>query len=476
LAIALLFVWTQRISDAPVVKDAAQIVRMGINLERHGVISMDEQAPYHPSDYREPLPVLSAALAAKIVDILHGPAEPREYLSGQRVRDLKYQNIVWMALLSGGAFFAVRVLGGSFAFALVGVVLVNLRFLGTRGGGADIDDLLTELPAAAVLMWASLVLALAFTRRKLAWFALAGLLLGIMALIKAAILYVFVGIVGVWLAVNLWRRSAAGMLAVGREVLILGVAFSCIVAPWMCRNLLEIGSFEISQRAGVVLMYRALHNLMTPGEYFGSFYAWAPPRLQPTVGKMLGFTPADLQRNGRLQRLNDDLHSDFAADDLAAELAGRPDLAISFYWQARAQREQAEGLLAAQGRTEAESAVEADALLKRRALSIFREHPGRALATTIPFMWRGSPRTFPILVIALGLALRYRRYELATFALPALGIVLEYALFTHFIQRYDEPANAVAIVASLGLVTMLWAGYRARRSVPGVGVRASAPQ
>jgi hypothetical protein len=234
--------------------------------------------------------------------------------------------------------------------------LVNLRFLGTRGGGADIDDLLTELPAAAVLMWASLVLALAFTRRKLAWFALAGLLLGIMALIKAAILYVFVGIVGVWLAVNLWRRSAAGMLAVGREVLILGVAFSCIVAPWMCRNLLEIGSFEISQRAGVVLMYRALHNLMTPGEYFGSFYAWAPPRLQPTVGKMLGFTPADLQRNGRLQRLNDDLHSDFAADDLAAELAGRPDLAISFYWQARAQREQAEGLLAAQGRTEAESA------------------------------------------------------------------------------------------------------------------------
>jgi hypothetical protein len=282
--------------------------------------------------------------------------------------------------------------------------------------------------------------------------------------------------VGVWLAVNLWRRTAPGMRAVGRELLVLTLAFSCVVAPWMFRNRVEIGSFEISQRAGVVLMYRALHNLMTPDEYLGAFYAWAPPRLQPTVGKLLGFTPADLQRHGRLQRLNDDLHSDFAADDLAAELAGRPDLAITFYWQARAQREQAEGVLAAEGRTEAEAAAEADALLKRRALSIFREHPWRSLATTLPFMWRGAPRTFPILGLALWVALRYRRYDLLGFALPALGIVLEYALFTHFIPRYDEPASAVSIVVFLALMTMLRETYRARRPVPSLGVPASAPQ
>jgi hypothetical protein len=321
-------------------------------------------------------------------------------------------------------------------------------------------------------MWASLALALAFSRRKLAWFALAGLLLGILALIKAAILYVFVGVVGVWLAINLLQKSR--LLATGCELVILTAAFSCVVGPWMYRNLVEIGKLEISQRAGVVLMYRALHNLMTPGEYIGAFYAWAPPRLQPTVGKILGFTPADLQRNGRLRRLNDDLHSDFAADDVSAEHAGRPDLAISFYWQARALRERAEGELAAEGRTDAESEIEADALLKRRALSVFREHPWRALATTIPFVWRGSLRTFPILVIALCFALRYRRYDLAAFALPALGIVLEYALFTHFIPRYGEPADAVSIIVFLGLLTMIWQEYRARQSLQ--TVPASAPQ
>ncbi len=459
LGIAILCV--HRISGAGIEKDAAQVTLMAFNLERHGTISMEESAPYVPSNYREPAPVLvSAAGIALIESVLGKAAGPEDYYHGERVRLLKYQNILWLGLLSLGAFWAIRVLAGSFYLGLLGAILVTYPFWRAQG---PLDNLYTEIAAAAVFMFASAALAAAIKGRASVFWGLAGVLFGLATLIKAAELYIFAGtVVTVAYLFFLRRAEFTVRTAISRLALMIA-AFGAVVAPWMYRNHVQLGTYGISQRAGVVLMYRAADDTMTPQEYLGTFYVYAPQRLQGIIGKLLGFTPADLQRNGRLQRLNDD-ESNFAADDLAAERAGEPEKALSYYRQARAERVKTERqyFLAGSPRPE----IVADDALKRRATQIILQHPGTHLALTIPLLWRGATLAFPVLLGVIALAARQRRLDLLIFSIPAFGTVMMYALLTHFIARYDLPALTVAIVAFLVTVHSAWKPTTHRSQTP----------
>jgi hypothetical protein len=452
LAVALVIVWARQITGAAVEKDAAQTVRMAVNLERHGVISMDDAAPLSPTDYREPIPVFANALGIKIMDSLIGPAPEDGYFSGDRVRYLKYQNIFWLALLSVATFWAALRLTSSFWLGLLAVVLVNLSFDGGRFDEGLVNDLYSEEPASAFLMLACTFLALGFTRRKLGFIALAGISFGITTLVKAALLYIFIGVAVLlpcyFFLVHYPVRAAL------RDWVVLCLAFFCVIAPWMYRNHVELGSFQLSQRAGVVLMYRALKDQMTPLEYKGSFYVWGPHSLQKPVGRLLGFTPADLRRGGRLQRINTSLDSDFAAEDIAAERAGRPDQTFTYYRQARAERTKIEMELDRAGHKQAE--LEGDDILKKRATAMILAHPWRHLALTIPFLWRGATLVFPVLVLALVIGVRRRRYDLVLFALPAFGLVMFYAFFSHFIARYGVPAHEVAAVVGIAVAALFF--------------------
>ena len=441
LVLGLVVLCFYRISDTPIEKDPAQITLMAFNLDRHGVISMEETPPFHPTNYREPGPILVSAAAIALIDAKLGKAATADaYYSGERVRLLKYQNIAWLLLLSLSALWAARILGASFYVALLASVFATYPYWGSH---TPLNDLYTELPAAAFLMLASATLALAFRRRSPALCALAGLLFGILTLVKAAILYVFAGMAVVMACLYLWEHRAVPIRFATGELAALVLAFGFAVAPWMVRNSIQMGSPQISQRGGVVLMFRAVDDQMTPEEYRGTFYVYAPPRVQGIIGRMLGFSPADLQRNGRLQRLNDE-DSDFAAEDLAAEKAGAPEKTISFYRRARAERVKMENVYYAAGGPHPE--IAADGALKKVATGIIAEHPWMHLALTVPFLWRGATLVFPVLVITLVYAMRKRRYELLIFGLPAFGAVMLYALLTHFIGRYDVPSLTVAIV------------------------------
>jgi hypothetical protein len=452
LTVILVTVWARQITGAPIEKDSAQLVRMAINLDRHGVLSLDEAPPYMPTDYREPIPALTDALGIKIMDSLIGAAPDDAYFSGQRVKYLKYQNFIWLPLLSAGAFWAALELTSSFWLGLLALVLVNIPFAGGHFGADLVDGVYSDVPGAAFFMVACAALAVGFARRSLGCIVLAGLLFGITTLVKAPVLYVFIGVALVLPCFYLLQRRP--VRTVMREWLALIVSFACVIAPWMYRNHVELGSFQLSQRAGVVLMYRALKDQMTPLEYKGAFYVWGPSSLQKPLGRILGFTPADLRRGGRLQHINTALDSDFAADDLAAERAGRPDQTLTYYRQARAERTKIEMDLDRAGNTQAE--LDGDDILKKRAMDLIFAHPWRHLALTIPFMWRGAAFVFPILVVALVIAVRRRRYDLALFCLPAFGLVMFFALFSHFIARYALPAREVATVALIALVALLW--------------------
>jgi hypothetical protein len=453
--ICLVALWCQKITGARAEHDNAQVVQMAFNLERYGVISMEENPPFVPTDYREPIPVLITALGIKTIDAIVGPAPAEAYFSGDRVKYLKYQNLLWLALLCAGAFWAAEALTGSVLLGIVAVVLVDFPFTGSHWGTAIVNDLFTEIPAAPALMFACATLAVGYSRRSLGLMAIAGVLFGVVTLIKAALFYVFIGVVAVLLCFYLLQRPPIPTRNAIRELAILIVAWACVLAPWMYRNHVELGSFQLSQRSGLALWHRALEDQMTAQEYLGTFYVWAPTNsLHKLMGAALGFAPADLERGGRLQRLNSTLDSNYAADDAAAEQAGRPDQAISYYSQARAERVKLEQELGKSGHLHAD--LEADDVLKQRAIALTLKHPWEHLALTLPFLWRGAPLAFSILACALIVGVRRRRYDLALFALPAFGLVLFYALFTMFLGRFAIPAYFVGIVMLVVLVGTLW--------------------
>jgi hypothetical protein len=199
---------------------------------------------------------------------------------------------------------------------------------------------------------------------------------------------------------------------------------------------------------------------MTAEEYLGSFYAWAPGLPGP-IGAVLGYSEADLEEGGRLQRLNRSETSSFAERDLAAERAGDPDAAISYYRKARATRVKLERELAAQG--VASPGVEADRILLDEAIAMILSHPVRHVVMMIPFIWRGALTTFVVLLACLIYALCVRRAETLLFVLPSFGTLSFYALLTHFIARYSVPVVPVAIVAGLILAAAAWQ-LRFRRS------------
>jgi hypothetical protein len=314
--------------------------------------------------------------------------------------------------------------------------------------------------AAALLIFGSSFLALMALRGQARYASAAGVCFGLLTLTKAASLYISAGLLLVLLCILIphARRFLPHRLSL-RLLLFSVCAYGIVVLPWMYRNHTQFGSWQISDRGGAVLYLRAVKNQMTAEEYRGAFFVWAPG-LRDMWGRILGFSEADLQEGGRLQRLNRTAQSDFAERDLAAELAGNPEGAISYYRRARAERMRLIHELRARGVPNPRT--EADQALQERALTEIRENFGRHLLMTLPFTWRGALTSSLALIACLAYALARRRTEFTLFMVPALGTIAFYGLFSHFISRYTVPLVPIAIISGLVLVNTIWEYARHR--------------
>jgi 4-amino-4-deoxy-L-arabinose transferase-like glycosyltransferase len=440
-----------RIDGVPVTKDAAQNLQMAINVAHHGVMSMDEADPYRPTMYREPLPVATSALLVGTEDRILGRGQPAQYFSGTRVKFIKYQNAFWLATLWAAAFVATRWLTRSSVAAIIAALIAVRPFLGSASSEC-LNSLYTELPGAALLTWGSLALAAAVANGRLWLSASAGLCFGLATLTKAATLYVFAGVLLVLLLIWLPARTTTGRPSRLLQIGLMIAGFAVVVGPWLARNVHDFGRFQVADRGGPILYTRALIDQATPVEYRGTFYVWARPSLQPYLGRLLGFGPQDLELGGRLQRLSGESPGTrLYADDTAAEAAGRPDRAISFYRQARAERERLVGVFERAGDANPDAA--ADAVLQHDGVNLIRQELWRHISLVLPLAWRGAPLLLPLALIALAHGLYTRRYALALFVLPGLATLAFYALLTHFVPR---PSLVVYAITAVGCVAMLY--------------------
>jgi hypothetical protein len=449
IAIFLIVMWGRQITGAPIVNDGAQSLQMAINLARHGTISMESQPPLSPTNYREPLlPCVTAAIVS-LTDKFGGVADAQSYFSGPLAQRIKYQNVIWLALFCAATFWITRALTSSFWAGLLAVVIVSIPFRPHNSLGL-VDALLNEVPSLCFLVAASV--ALAVTRKDRRLFLLSGLLFGLLALLKAVAFYVFLVIVA---GLTCWtllrrRRYTAGISL--NDLLLAVVAFGCVVGPWMYRNHLQLGTFAITQRAGESVRERSFEDSMSRTEMLGAIYLWAPIG-QQRLGNWLGFSQVDLQRGGKLQRLNDDPDSPLSQADLAFERIGQPAGTVTFYRRARAEREQLQHELEIGQAPHPD--VQAERMQEALALGVFLHHPWRHTIVSALFLWRGGARTTLILALVLAVAIRKQRYDLALFAVPTVVITATYAFLTPFFPRYDVPQRLTALIALFIVVVLV---------------------
>jgi hypothetical protein len=442
--VALCSFWSWRITDRPVVDDAAQNLWMTLNLERAGTLSLSESAPLVPSMQREPLPAVVGAFALRVEDALFGRAPSGEYFTGKRARWLKYQNFLWLALLSGGVSALARQLRLTFWGALVCVGTSNLLLLNSEYGFYMLDSLLTESAAAALLTWGSVLLARGVGTQGRTPFILAGVCFGALTLVKAAFLYVTVGLALALpcLAALLRRPWRAAAVQAAVQAAVFGVVAAIIVLPWMLRNERVAGYFAIAGRGGEAVWTRGVLDHMTADEYKGTFYAWAPYPFGGLVRRVLGYSKADLELGGRLQRINDS-SSSFAQRDVAAEDAGRPQDTFTYYRRSRAERVILVNAFTAAGNPQ--PWMLADRELMRRGEQLIEQHPWSHLALSLPMMWRAGYIAFPPLALAFLHAFRRRRETLLWTVLPSLAVVVFYAVASPFEPRYAMPAYPLVV-------------------------------
>jgi hypothetical protein len=446
-AALLIVFWMTRITDTPIVWDAAENLRLTLNLERNGVVSMSATAPIVPSMYREPVPVFFGKFAVRAVDRVLGRADTAEYYRGERAKLLKYQNIPWLALLSAVVFIIGQELGLAFLPSLLCVLLTNLLLLNADIGYFMLDNLYTEAAATALLSLGSLLLLTGVGRKGLTRIALAGACFGVLALVKALFLYITLGLVIAIPSLSLLLRRSMGAAVLRAAV--LGALAALVVLPWMLRNYLDMGQFGISQRGGEVLYDRAIMDQMTRDEYVGSFYLSAPYPLNGALRRLFGYSNKDIEEGGRLQRLNQSSDSSFFVRDYSAENAGRPQDAITYVHRAGADRVLLSNQLAAAGNPQPE--IASDREVQARARAIILHHPFRHLALIPMYLWQGAFFSFPALAVIVFYAFSHRKYELAVMVLPAFASLLFYASFAHLEPRYGIPTYPIIICVLVAL-------------------------
>ena len=477
-----------RISSDPILGDGIQNLLMAVNVFKHNTFSIDTHDNPRPTNVREPLDPLLVGLHLKLVapDAVNRPFA--DFRAGDLTRTVKLTNLVWIFAGLTGIWLLTLRLGGN---NLAGIVAAGLSFQIFFHGSTYIDTLYTELSAATLMIWATYGLLRSVQQQSLAWFFGSGVLMGLLALGKAA--FVFIGIVAVpllMLALLIARRP--DRFAVSQVIvwgLAMSLAFGLTLSPWLVRNDLQFGNMRVTERGGLILWGRAHLNNMSNDEVLGLIYDHSPSIYRRAVaGTRLAEGPDDFERGGRWQRLNRYL-STFWETDRRAAYEGKPENAISFHYRAAAQYNQRVFQLRDQGHPYPDQAVGDE--LKTEAFRLLKERPWRHIAMTLPFFWHGfwSFKKVEVPWVSLeaqdaineslnllagvalfgvffyGLLRRHAQWVAVT-VLP-VGLLMFYAFLSHNIPRYSTPAHPMMLLALVLVLRTLWLRWRKRGQAPG---------
>lgn len=404
-----------------------------------------------PTAVREPLPVWINCLLMRKFHLLKQYANVEQLNAGKPLMLLKSQNFFYLCAMFVALALLLRSWPAPVLWQLTATIL--LFYLVCQHLSERMYVLLcTELLACVLMLWCCVFLIRALRCQRLPDWGLAGILLGLLILTKAAFLYIGTALMVALLYFTWQRQRQAGQ----RGVILMAVMTILVVMPWMLRNLQSLQFFGISERAADVLLVRAEKNLMTPLERKGAICIYTTNLdLKRFCARTFGLDERDLLPTGRLARL---------VRGHPQDLQARQNLdvahTISYYYHATT--------LAYKARVEAyqqqRSMLEANRQTQRMAMQLIMQHPLQHLQATWLFAYRGlnvqhaDMVTFAgfFALLALGVS-GVRSRDPAAFVLACLPTLmfLFYALCSHFIPRYADPLIPFWL---LGLIVLLIKG------------------
>lgn len=411
------------------------------------------------SMYREPLPV--AAYAAQIVldPRLDGVERDEIRSGGAALQALKQQHVLWSTLLLAGIALQAwslvrrhRLLVASFAVVAVHAVFVEWV----------VNATLTELHAAAFVVWAGFLGFRWVTTGRLREAALLGLVLGAATLTKASVLSIGPVYLLILTGLILVRSEVRPRRVFGSLALVLAT-MAMVVMPWVARNVVHFDAWAVSDRGGLMLWMRSLYAEADAAESRGLWYVFAPDPLRPLVGRVVDVDEQDVL--GPLRRINH-LHPEDRDDPQ------------SFYRLAREDRVTiTDAYLAAGVPSRPQARVLADQDLMTAGLRALRSDPVAFLAQTPVFLWRGlwPVRLVPlvpvpilgllnplgmVVLLAAGLTAVVRRRP-ALFAV--VGIPFGFVAFSALLTVYEPRSTEIAVPTMLLLLVVAAARAVERR-------------
>jgi hypothetical protein len=131
----------------------------------------------------------------------------------------------------------------------------------------------------SVFAWALLR---AVMRPAIIRFAVAGATLGLLTLTKPSFAALLPAALAIVCGFGYWVTKLSRNL-IGRQAVVLALAFACVVTPWMVRNYVSIGKFGLTKEyASAVLVERFAYDDMTAQEFVLAF-----PYCTPGIGDVL---------------------------------------------------------------------------------------------------------------------------------------------------------------------------------------------
>jgi hypothetical protein len=429
--------------------DQSFYTTIAYDIERHGVFSSgifdgtDSTRDIPPPGmfFVPGYPLL--ILAAMKADSRFGEAIRCSVEGNHRLRDettcedyalpmhLAHALLLAIAVL-GFAAAAELIFGGERVFWLAGA-------LATASFAAMQDDLfsfmMTESMTVALGSLVMLFALLAWQTSQLRYFAVTGLLLGLLCLTRPSfvvlcpILVVISLLNGLWLAPKPARRLPGAMLA-------FLAAFLLVVGPWIVRNQLSVGKWGLTEEyASAVLIERLAYNKLTGGEFVRMF-AYCVPALGDVA-----FDKEDV--TGSMRRF----------------VYHTPD---SIFHAGRGHRD---ALLQQHARL--------DPLISRIVLDEMRTNWWRHLLVSIPLGWCGAWAggvwalvTLPLFALACVQAARKRQPYLLLYATPALAMLGLHALLANESTRYNLILIGPYCAGAAWLIQSMAATVHARLRAP----------
>ena len=435
----VLFQSAHGINGDEIGSDAGQNLQSALNLVGHGIYGegVFEAIPEH-GFRREPFPNVLLGIHL-LISSWFVPAMDFSQVHQDHdfLRVAKGVNLSYVALLLGGMWMLLRRLiwPGSIAD---GLSLILFFFVDRYFIQYEVNDLNTELPASACLVWVSLILVLAHQQARGHWLMASGLGFGLLALTKASGAYVALVAIPV-LAFYLQRKPPHFL----RAFALLSLGFVLTVLPWIVRNSLHFNRPVIAQGGGDVLLIRSSFNAMNAEEYRNSFYAYAPEAIRDHIlGPVMSLSENDFECGFKLDRFNRKL----SCDQFALEEKRYQDVR-SFYQIGKRALPASMGL----------SREQKQAIAVKR----IRENPLQHILVSVPMAWRGL-WSFAKIKYLIGTGLNLLAFA-SLFAAAVLGVVRNkfiwlaisiipsgyfcfYAFLSHFIPRYSEPMIPLAFV------------------------------